>query len=106
MSRLYYVHVEFEFPVLAESEDEALDSVSDAIQDVYMRDCAQAYPAPTLPDGKISRLPDDYDKDCLVYGVDHDLPLGEAILQEEGRLRVEKMNQQQIALPGMEGKKP
>lgn len=105
--RLYYVRVEFEFPVMAESERDALRSVKDAVQDLYLPEYADVSLAPSFG-GKVTRYPDDYDKDSLVYGVDYDLTIEDAIAQEEDRLRAEDFAKKQTALPGMEAgvKKP
>ncbi len=98
--RLYVVHVEFEFAALADSPEEARALVDQAVRDedsigdgaTVMRAKAQSY---CLPDG--------WDGDGLVYGVDDDTTWDTAVAEEkaadEEAKRLAEFAAKQVALP-------
>ena len=88
--KLYIVTVEYEYPVLAEDDCDAVKYVNEALDGAYLHNCARAreaiyFPGPSSTTPVVNR-PDDYSDDDLVYGADTDITLGAAIQAEVDEL--------------------
>lgn len=64
--RLYIVRVEFEFAVIAESEQRATRFAEDALNDMDTTDVCTAFRAELGPTGEVTP-PDGWSDDTLVY---------------------------------------
>ena len=88
LKKLYFVSVEFEYPVLAENEHEAMAEAEAASLDLTsLADYAHAKLVTFKTNGQPTYLPDGYTVKSLVYGVKGDVTLGEALAEEKIRQR-------------------
>lgn len=97
--RLYVVHVEFEFAVLAASEDEARGFVDQAMrEESFIGDDAGVVPAKSQG----YCMPDGWEGDGLVYGADKDTTWDDAVDAEreadEAEKRLSEFAAKQVAL--------
>lgn len=92
--KLFVVKVEFAFPVLAYNEDQAVDALEDVARDIYLPDCASARLVRISDKGEAEHIKG-FSPTELVYGVDEDVTLGDAIELEKQRRREEEMAKKQ-----------
>lgn len=98
--KLYVVSVSFEFPVMAESEEDALDHVDEAVEDAVRQDTLCAYARKTYFNVKGEpRLPVGFVLTDLVYGTEKDTTLEEAIELERINAHNDKVMANQMRLP-------
>ena len=93
--RLYVVRVEFEFPVLAESEDGAIEFVDDAVSGLSTLETKAS--AGLIRFGSKTNnpvLPSGYPLNGLVYGTHEDITLADAVATERSIRDFEKKQMQ------------
>lgn len=89
MKRLYVVSVSFDFPVMAESEQEARDYTDDAATDIVLSEYAKAKRLVFTQSTPRKPILPGYELEAPVYGLTTKVTLREAIEEERRLLELE-----------------
>ncbi len=96
MKRLYVVSVSFDFPVMAETEQEARDYTDDAATDIVLSEYAKAKRLAFTQEPPRKPILPGYDIEAPVYGTMTSVTFREAIEEERRLLELED---KQIKMP-------
>ena len=96
MKRLYVVSVAFDFPVMAETEQEAKDFTDDAATDIVLSEYAKAKRLAFTQDQPRKPILPGYELEAPVYGVTTNVTFRSAIEEERRLLELED---KQIKMP-------